>query len=280
MTITELSEKDMAASLAFVLPYERFCISLTAKLRARQAPAFAVRDRRGALQGVFTFSNAGQLFHCLPLHTEADCAPLIQAFAAFLAARRNHVLFSVNGECHGTELVLAAILSVMHRAPVRSQRYDFMRATSAAHAGTATVCKIVRCTPSMAKALFPLQSAYEKEEVVFNLATYNEQVSLLALKKALEEQAIYALYTADGALVAKGGTNAQGTNYVQLGGVYTVPAARKKGYASALIVRIVRDFAAQGKQVALFVKPHNVGAQRLYARCGFEKYGVYEAAYF
>ena len=309
MRIITLEEKDFDAALSFVLPYERFCVSLAEKLRQRSVPAFAARSDDGAWHGVFTFSKAGQLFHCLPLRRKDADAALASAFCAWFSTQRDHAFFSCNGEAHGTRLLLHALHQAQGRIPARVQRYDFMRAPApAAHtaAGESTVVSvapdtavvgsdmsasrvtaavplsrlsIVRCTPLMAELLSPLQTAYEKEEVVFNLATYDENVSLLALKKALREQAVYAAFCGD-ALVAKGGTNARGVRYVQLGGIYTVPSERGKGYATALVRHIVAEAAAQQKRVALFVKPDNAPAQRLYAACGFQKYGTYETAYF
>ena len=321
MTITALEEHDYMRALDFLLPHERFCISLVARLRERAVPAYILHD--DSIRGVFTFSKAGQLLHCLPLPHECDRRAFLPALHAFFAARRDHALFSVHGEANGTRVLLTAIADATGRIPAWCQRYDFMYAPAASddrtasieqncagtgsvmlvapHDSAVSVCasakqdaarahavaprraagsyEIICCSVSMADALFPLQAAYEKEEVVCQLAAYNETVCLLSLKKTLREQTVYAV-VAGGALVAKGGTNARGVRYVQLGGVYTVPTERGKGYASALIRRLVADVAAQGRHVALFVKQENVAAQRLYAACGFQKYGEYESAYF
>ena len=300
MDILPLEGGDLERARSFLLPYERFCIPLSAKLRAAALPAYAALDGGGAICGLFTFSRAGQLFHCLPLRKDSPRSALLEAFTRWFGAQvwQEHAFFSFNGEAHGTDLLLQALQAAGGPKPTRIQRYDFMRSAGRQSAGTggkpagsplsgtarplkplADGCKIIRCTPSLADTLFPLQTAYEKEEVVFNLDSYSEDVSLLALKKALREQAVYALFR-EGAPVAKGGTNAQGERYVQLGGVYTVPGLRGRGYARALVQRITADFARQGKRTALFVKPGNLPAQRLYASCGFEKYGIYETAYF
>lgn len=286
MDIFPLEAADRAAASAFVLPYERFCIPLVSRLLGSTVPAYAAVDEDGVWRAVFTFSKAGQIFHCIPLKNAAPRDALYEACCRFFSAQREHDFFSINGESHGTQLLLQALTQATGQASTRVQQYDFMRSPEVAQVAVRAEwaqplpddCKIVRCTPSMADMLFPLQTAYEKEEVVFNLDTYSENVSFLALKKALLEQSVYAL-SVQGTIVAKGGTNAQGVHYVQLGGVYTATTARKKGYATALIRHIVRDMASQQKRAALFVKTGNVAAQRLYERCGFTKYGVYETAY-
>lgn len=313
MHILRLEAADVPFARAYCKPYERFCIPLMARLLAATVPAYAAVGDDGNFYAVFTFSPAGQLFHCLPFKADTPRAAVYTAFVRFFtdAYAAGHAFFSINGEAHGTALLTRALKQACGLQPARRQRYDFMRSPQATSggasvaaasapfsaAGTSTPqaasavmtgvltgalpigCKIIRCTPSLAESLFPLQEAYEKEEVVYNLATYNADVSLRALKKNLQEQAVYALLK-DGALVAKGGTNAQGMQYVQLGGVYTIPAFRSNGYARALVLHIVRDFAAAGKQVTLFVKPQNAAAVRLYTHCGFAKYGEYESVYF
>lgn len=282
MIIAEIEARDIPRIVSFLLPYERFCIPLMARVQLQTVPIYAIFTDAGSLCGVFTFSKAGQIFHCLPCKTPEDKKQLLRVLSHFFETKQDHAFFSINGESYGTKLLLQAVQNGTKHVAARHLHYDFMRAAVDSHAQEMKgfPCKILRCSPSMAESLFPLQTAYEKEEVVFNLDTYSEDVSFLSLKKALREQAVYAVFDKAGSLVAKGGTNAQGSRYVQLGGVYTVPHERKKGYASALIRHIVLDFASKGIQTALFVKPQNVAAQRLYAACGFEKYGVYESAYF
>ncbi|MCR5724133.1 MAG: GNAT family N-acetyltransferase [Treponema sp.] len=300
ISIQALTDTERARAIAFLQPFERFCVPLSAKLQAGTVPAFAAVDDSGQWHGVCTFSAAGQLFHCLPVRKDNPREALYDALRRWFSEQRTHAFFSINGESHGTAMLVKAAAEACGVTPVRRQRYDFLRSPASGAYAVANAVekplsvmahpvielpvlpdggKIVRCTPSMAETLFPLQSAYEKEEVLFNLATYSEEVSLLSFKKNLREQVVYC-FLLDGKPVAKAGTNAQGLYFVQLGGVYTVPAARGHGYAAALVQRIVADFAARKKQSVLFVKPENSSAQRLYARCGFTRFGSYETVYY
>jgi len=139
--------------------------------------------------------------------------------------------------------------------------------------------RIIACGPSLLKRLIPLQIAYEKEEVVFDLLTYSEEASILSLKKNLKEQEIFALEV-DGRLASKAATNARGKNYVQLGGVFTVKEQRGKGYGKMVVSHFLKAMAALNKKVVLFVKPQNLPAIKLYLSCGFEKIGAYNIQYF
>ena len=138
---------------------------------------------------------------------------------------------------------------------------------------------IVRCAPSMIDDLLPLQIAYEKEEVEWEGNSIDQNVTRLSFLHALRTQQIFAL-SKNGAYIAKGGTNAIGKNYVQLGGIYTIPSERGKGYAECLVRQIIGAVHSRGKNTALFAKPDNVPALRLYEKCGFVKIGRYEIAYY
>lgn len=138
---------------------------------------------------------------------------------------------------------------------------------------------LVHCAPSMIDDLLPLQIAYEKEEVEWEGNSIDQNVTRLSFLHALRTQQIFAL-SKNGAYIAKGGTNAIGKNYVQLGGIYTIPSERGKGYAECLVRQIIGAVHSRGKNTALFAKPDNVPALRLYEKCGFKKIGRYEIAYY
>ena len=128
-------------------------------------------------------------------------------------------------------------------------------------------------------ALYPLQEAYEREEVLTSIHKLNAAACRAALARALEGQLVFAAEEG-GVLVAKAGTNARGFGTDQIGGVYTLPSRRGRGIAAALMAALLRDIVGAGRRPVLFVKPSNRPALSLYRGLGFEDIGDYRADYF
>ncbi len=63
---------------------------------------------------------------------------------------------------------------------------------------------------------------------------------------------------------------------VQVGGVWTPPALRRRGYARAVVAASLRDARAEGVQRAiLFTGDTNIAAQKAYRAIGFQGVGDY-----
>jgi len=76
--------------------------------------------------------------------------------------------------------------------------------------------------------------------------------------------------------VATTAFNTQTADCVQVGGVYTPPALRSRGYARAAVAGSLRDARAEGAvRSILFTGEDNPAAQACYARLGFEVIGDY-----
>ena len=116
--------------------------------------------------------------------------------------------------------------------------------------------------------LFPLQEAYEKEEVLFDPREFQPLASRLHLWKMIRQQEIVALWQ-DGRPVAKAGTNALTSHWAQIGGVYTKPEARGLGHQKRLMAFLLTRLQKQGRNACLFVKKSNLPALALYRRLGF-----------
>lgn len=85
----------------------------------------------------------------------------------------------------------------------------------------------------------------------------------------------YGIEDDAGALIAVGGTHIVDwdAGVAAIGNFYTVPEARRHGYASALLNKIVRDLrAAAVDTIVLNVDQRNANAQMLYERNGFAIY--------
>jgi RimJ/RimL family protein N-acetyltransferase len=70
--------------------------------------------------------------------------------------------------------------------------------------------------------------------------------------------------------------NAEIREVVQVGGVYTPPEARGRGYARAVVAAALRDVRAEGVQTGiLFTDDNNLSAQKAYQAIGFRPIGDY-----
>lgn len=283
MQVLSLSRPMEDSAIAFLLQYEPFCVPLLERVIGGKVPVYIICDGDEIL-GLFSWSNGGQIFHCFPWKNQQQKEDLLFAFEDFLRKRFRYtqpVLFSINGEAEGTHVIASALERVFHRRADHSQVYEFMEWNGkvATEDPLPPGFEIIKCEPSMTKRLSQLQIAYEKEEVVYDLLSYSEQVSVAALKKSLSKQLVFALEK-DGVLVSKAGTNATGKNVVQLGGIFTVKSERGKGYAKLVLDHLLREIAGEKKRAVLFVKPYNDSARRLYLSCGFQKIGSYEIVYY
>ncbi len=93
------------------------------------------------------------------------------------------------------------------------------------------------------------------------------------MTRTLEENVGWVL-EAEGQLVAMSAFNATIPEAVQVGGVYTPPTLRGRGYGRAVVAASLRDALAEGAQRAiLFTDDDNIAAQRAYRSLGFEKVG-------
>jgi uncharacterized protein len=139
------------------------------------------------------------------------------------------------------------------------------------------VCKVAK--PRDSRLLFSLQKAYEMEEVLLDPSRFNPHSCMLSLQRNLrKELVVYALK--HGEAVAKAGTNAQGLEFVQLGGVYTVKELRNRGVGELVLGELLERIIASGKSASLFVKKNNPAAIRLYKKLKFRTQGEFRIAYY
>jgi len=138
---------------------------------------------------------------------------------------------------------------------------------------------IKRARPGDTKNLFPLQEAYELEEVVLDKRNYNPKFSFANFRKSISNNII--LYAElNGKPVAKAGTNARGFNTDQVGGVFTVKEERGRGLGRIVMKNLLFCIFKEKEAASLFVKKNNIPAIRLYERLGFEIIDEYRIAYF
>ena len=140
--------------------------------------------------------------------------------------------------------------------------------------------EILRADVKDANELLDLQVRYEKEEVCQGKNEFPKAISLMNLEHILKNEITY-FARLDNFCISKTNTNAQGINYVQIGGVYTLPEYRGRGIASSVINALIDHInKKEGKNVSLFVKTCNIKAIKMYKRLGFKERGSFAISYF
>jgi RimJ/RimL family protein N-acetyltransferase len=96
-----------------------------------------------------------------------------------------------------------------------------------------------------------------------------------ALKKYVEwitKMPVYGLFT-NGRLVSYAGSFLQLPQVWMIGGVFTQPRHRNKGYATLAVSAITEEALRKAETAALFVRSDNYSAIRVYEKIGYEKIG-------
>jgi ribosomal protein S18 acetylase RimI-like enzyme len=128
-------------------------------------------------------------------------------------------------------------------------------------------------------ALFELQAAYDREEVLPYSSVFNAPACRLNLAQIVKHERIM---TADygGRIVGKINTSAISFTRCQIGGVYVHPDFRGLGIARRMCTEFSLNLFKQGWGLSLFVKKRNAAARRVYNRIGFRSAADYRIAYF
>ncbi|MDK2919378.1 MAG: uncharacterized protein PWQ37_2111 [Candidatus Petromonas sp.] len=88
-----------------------------------------------------------------------------------------------------------------------------------------------------------------------------------------EEEYLYLLE--NGSIVAQGVIQTTTSRINQIGGVYTVPSSRGKGYAKAVVSKLCTKILDRDKMPTLIVAKDNEGAKKAYMDIGFKYYSDY-----
>jgi hypothetical protein len=138
--------------------------------------------------------------------------------------------------------------------------------------------KIHRVNRHNAAKVFPLEEAYQREEVLVHPDRFSPTAHFLHFTRTIRRNRVYYAEL-DGRPVAKAGTNAQGGGYCQVGGVYTLPEYRGRGISRALMITLMSWIYGRNQSAVLFVHSDNQPAHRLYYGLDFSDEGEYEIVY-
>jgi ribosomal protein S18 acetylase RimI-like enzyme len=129
---------------------------------------------------------------------------------------------------------------------------------------------VERCGLEALEALYPLQKAYEEEEVLTPLHVFDAEGCRAFLARSLREQLVFAMGREPGVFVGKAGTNARAFTLDQIGGVYVLPELRGRGLGRALMETLLAFMGRDGRASSLFVKKTNAAALGLYRGLGYD----------
>jgi uncharacterized protein len=282
MRVVPVSDDQYEFVASFLLPYEKWCVSLMNRVISHDTPLFVVETESDGIYGVLSLSTGGQIFQFFPEVYECYKTDLFLALVHFFQARKSYQqVFSVAGEASGAKFLTFVLARVYNCKAIFSQEYFLMEQNTACQ----TECfippdiRVVTCTPSMADDLFELQKAFEKEEVLFPGHEFNPALCRFTLERMLKMQTVCVIEK-QGRIITKAGSNASGEHYVQIGGVYTVPEERGHDYARILVSHLINFFSARNKKTVLFVKTTNKAALAMYTKAGYIKFGNYMITYF
>lgn len=240
------------------------------RLPARKHKLWVLEDRQKDLKAAILLWDHCQLFPLFP--PEGLSLPELHEILQRLDYR---ALFSLLGPQGAVD----ALLQEMTLQPMDSLLYRLLVLHGPVQGAGSAAIPIDQAELSDLNCLMPLEIAYQKEEVVRNPERLNVKYVKRLFSNQLKEQLV--LYgEQNGEVLTKGGTNARGFIYHQLGGIYTHEEHRGKGLALELLAELCRRIEMEQRHSCLFVKEHNAAARRLYEKAGFQDRGSFKICYF
>jgi len=283
MFIEPMQDADKNEILSYMLPYEKFSVTLYSEILHGGKAIYVLRGNFGEIHGVFSWWQGSSIHHCLPEVYGKNRSEVERAFVKFFEENSIKYIFSISGEKSGTLMLKKILENHFEKTPkvqieyflMENGRFDSEKDLLRMN----RQLSVEKCTEQEISRVFPLQVEFEKEEVVFEPELFNEDHCLAKFENFVDAGAVFVGKIKNVPL-CKLTVNAQGKNYVLLGGVFTVPKYRNFGLAKALLNNVSQKFAAQSKKCTLFVKTENTVAIKVYEKTGFKKFCNFEILYY
>lgn len=277
--ISPLSCRNVSSTLSFVERYETYCVSLAERVRKASSKMCGGEDNLFTIEEegetVGVISAGATLLHCIPNINYG----MEKAFIKFFSDRSKKGVKTqcINGE-RCAAVFFTSVLNSMGQKAKQINNYLLLKMPLGIFSPAIMPpppYTIVHCKDraKAIDALMPLQEAYQKEEVLPKCRAFSPAASRLTIEKALHERRIAALIDMQGKITAMTAVNAIGINCVQIGGVYTVPEYRRKGFCRALVSSVTNAMINDRRQVVLYVRENNTAAMELYKGLGYRQFG-------
>ncbi len=283
MNIELMTETDRAAVLDYLLPYEKYCVVLCSQILHGGKSIYIIRGNFGEIHGVFSWWLASSLHHCIPDVNGRNRTELENAFTHFFKEHSVKYIFSIAGEQSATLMLRKILQENFQKEP--AHQFDYFLMENGRFDSVKDLKKmnrqlaVVQCTENDIERVYPLQEAFEKEEVVFEDSLFDEEHCRTRFENFVEAGAVYAGKIKNVPL-CKLTVSATTKNYAMLGGVFTLPKYRNCGLGKALVNSVTMKMTALGKKCTLFVKTANETAIKLYEQTGFKKFSSFVILYY
>ncbi|MFP3040854.1 GNAT family N-acetyltransferase [Treponema primitia] len=261
----------------FLRSHEYYCVNACAQFLQKNSPheqVWYLTDPDGTISAVL-LRFGGMLFPVFGSTRNPPLPRFIKSFLGRISIR------AVLGMLDEAELLETALASRGYHA-AEHRNYDLMTLDSqSGWENCSGPQELVLRKPGFTDMdlLYPLQAAYEKEEVLPKDTAFNPVACRCNLSKILtrEQSLIACLGTR---IVGKINTNAASFSRVQIGGVYVLPEYRGQGIGRRMTAAFVGELIKAGRGLTLFVKKDNPAAQKIYRQLGFKTIGDYRISYY
>ena len=223
------------------------------------------------LQGVCVLANT-TLYPCLPIENSL----ISRALTLFLG---NRSLFCINGNKTFSQYAQKIYGDSCGQVPGLVNDYFLMEKKQSQNDSKHIPEGIQICTQKDEELLFPLQVNYSREEVLPPWVKTYPPVERLNIASILKNRHCCCIL-ADNQIASKGHISAITQNCMQIGGVYTMPQFRRRGYAQSIVEFLAGYASSQNKKAVLFVKEKNTAALHAYQNAGFKQIGFYQILYY
>jgi len=242
------------------------------RLPGRKGSVYLLRGYRGEIKAAVMFWEKCQIFPSFP--SGEISAPALEELAAISRKEVPH-LFSLIGSGDAVQ----QILGFLEKEPPDVIDYRSMILKPPYGEVEHSKQELQQAHPSDLSRLLQMDLAYQREEVLRNPDYLNVPYARKLFLRQIKNQTV-VFGTLEGRPISKAATNARGFHFDQLGGVFTWPNERGKGYARETVEYLLTYLEEEQKQCCLFAKTGNPAAIRLYKKIGFVDKGPFKIAYF
>lgn len=279
--LVALTTDNFSQAVNFLKNNEKFCVSLSALFFKNRQPCFPERTNHcwilktsGTIEGIFCISDYGLLLHYIPIDLERISEKIAKKIISIIEQYPLYCQIGITKSCNffrsilkkqERESISLQLMELTHSIPLFTKEKKWTT--------------IREATVDDFDDLFPLQKKYELEEVLPEWEEFNEKNCRIHLRSILKKNINFVLQEY-GQFIAKVGINAQGFNYVQIGGMYTLPEKRQQGYATLLLSNFISYLTHKNYKTVLFVKNTNTNAYSLYKKTGFDSIEDFAIVYY
>lgn len=277
-----ISYENLKSVIDFLSHKEKTCITLMSRFIQKGDICLLPNHIKGyafyyenKLVGILAISEGGIVLHHFDeKYLNKDFKHKSDLEKLIFPILSRHYIYSIIGDMEGTDF-LCKIIDCEKKPKIKIS-YTLMTFNESQNQDNISKkdlpnnFQLKKCNSEDTEKLYSLQAAYDVVEVLPPDEEFNPENCRLNLRHNLINQYIIGIWDSSAnCFVAKAGTNAQGQNWVQLGGVFTKETSRGKGLATFMVKKLATIMKEKQKNVALFVKDTNDFAKKAYLKAGF-----------